>query len=77
MHNDDGQDLHPGDHVNVKIDEATDIELGQENVLYEGDYMIYVPRGQKAIVRYELAATEGETNEMDSDSGVVFNASDG
>ena len=45
------------------IDEAaTDIALGEDQVLFEGEYMIYVPPGQKATVVYTLAIHNEEEN---------------
>jgi hypothetical protein len=58
MHDDNNNELGPGDAFAFEgqIDEVTDIEVDEPQTLTEGEYMIYVPPGQKATVVYSLAA---------------------
>jgi hypothetical protein len=40
--------------LTLQVDESKDVEVGEVNVLPEGDYVICVPPGQRATVTYEL-----------------------
>jgi hypothetical protein len=54
------------------------VDVGQEETVYEGEYLITVPEGQKAIIRYELAASEGKSDEeMDVDTGAMVSLRNG
>lgn len=44
-----------GETVTYHLDESVTPELQEDTTLHEGEYMIYVPKGQRAVVRYELA----------------------
>jgi len=70
MKDDDNQELNPGDDFEFagQVDESIDAELEEDNVLYAGEYIVYVPPGQRATVRYELA--------LDANSD-VFNVNKG
>jgi len=72
----DGNVLQPGDSFAYEgeVEEELDAEIGEDNVLDPGEYVIYVPPGQRAIVRYELAATKVKDDDGADDSGVVINA---
>jgi hypothetical protein len=81
MIDDDGVELQPGDRMEYRalVESSVEPEIGEENVLGEGEYHIYVPPGQRAIVRYEAAVNnEGEDDvpHDDSDPGVTFDAND-
>lgn len=39
--------------ITLQVEDSTDTEVGQNNVLCEGEYFIVVPPGQRAIVTYE------------------------
>jgi len=73
----------PGDEVDIQggVESSVSPPIGQNEVLPAGEYIIYVPPGQRAIVRYEIAVTtnEGDDDEPhDSTDGVVFGlANDG
>lgn len=81
MKDDNGNDLQPGDRIegSWQVDQSIEPDVGEDTVLYEGEYHIYVPPGQRAIVRYETSvSTEGENDKPrdNPDDGVVFNAND-
>jgi len=80
MIDDQGRELQPGDTFEAEmcVDESTIVDVGQEETVYEGEYLITVPEGQKAIIRYELAASEGKSDEeMDVDTGAMVSLRDG
>ena len=62
MNDDNDNELEPGQAFEFEgqVDSSTTPELNKENVLYEGEYMIYVPPGQKATVVYSVAVNDEE-----------------
>jgi hypothetical protein len=49
-------DIQVGDRFHVQVeDEPMDMNIGDQTVLDQGIWQIEVPRGQKAIVRYEVS----------------------
>lgn len=66
MQDDDGNELQAGSAFEFEgqIDEvSTDIPMGETQVLHEGEYMIYVPPGQKATVVYSAAVNDEDEEE--------------
>jgi len=63
MDDDTGNELEVGSTFEFEgmIDGVSgDIPLEKDTVLYEGEYMVYVPPGQKATVVFTLAVNEEE-----------------
>jgi pimeloyl-CoA synthetase len=46
------------DFIDIEVEDTVNPEVGQENVLHEGTYILEVPEGQRAIVKYELSVDE-------------------
>ena len=55
MIDDNGNELGPGSKFEFEgeVDESCKPELDKEVVFNEGEYIVYVPPGQRAVVRYE------------------------
>ena len=65
MKDNDGQEMVEGTDFNLTghLEEAETPDIGVPTTLFEGDYMIYVPPGQKAVVTYGLLLDDGDTIE--------------
>ncbi len=62
MKDDNGNELEPGQAFEFEgqIDSSVEPEMDKDSVLFEGEYMIYVPPGQKATVVYSVAVNDEE-----------------
>jgi hypothetical protein len=60
----DKDPIQAGDQIEAHliIDEMAEPEPGEDTVLYEGEYLINVPAGQKATVRYETSVSTRNGN---------------
>ena len=54
---------------NINIEEHIEPKLGEDNVLYEGEYVLLVPAKQRAVVRYELAEDHETGTTLDGEQG--------
>jgi len=81
MEDDQGRELQPGDSFEgtFHVESSQEPELGEDTVLGPGDYNIYVPPGQRAVIRYEIAI-EGEDDDSQTATecgiGVTFDPND-